>query len=171
MVGLLGLAPALSDGRMVLDAFTLADAEARLAGEDAEMRRRFDARAPATLEQTREAIRRWMAAGESDGPMRAYALRDQHGQLMGGCEARSTSEEVVEVSYWVFASFRGRGLASRALRLLCGGIDDAGGARRIEAHIDADNLASRRAAKRAGFIPIGEVRDKSLAGGELTRLL
>lgn len=159
----------LSDGVVNLDAFAEDDAEAHWAGEDEEMRRRFEAPAPATLEQTRGVILCWLAAQQEEGPTTPFAIRDRRGRLMGGCEARRTSDEVVEVSYWLFPDFRGQGLATRALNLLCGALAGTGGLHRIEAHIDADNPASWRTA--AGFVRAGEVKDAARNGGAFIRWL
>jgi RimJ/RimL family protein N-acetyltransferase len=41
----------------------------------------------------------------------------------------------------------------------------------IEAHIDADNTASRRVAEKAGFVETGIVDDKSWAGKTSSRVL
>src|ERR1700722_2252072 len=108
----------LTDGEIVLDGHTLADAEAHLAGEDEEMRRRFEAPGPATLEGTRAAMARWIAARAAGGPMFAYAVRGPEGVLMGGCEVRLLAADRANVSYWMFPAFRGRGYAARALALL-----------------------------------------------------
>ncbi|MBA2384151.1 MAG: hypothetical protein H0V68_05750 [Actinobacteria bacterium] len=54
------LAPRLSDGVVVLDAFTLDDVSAHLAGEDEEQARRFGWHpARSTEEGVRRAILRW----------------------------------------------------------------------------------------------------------------
>jgi RimJ/RimL family protein N-acetyltransferase len=42
--------------------------------------------------------------------------------------------------------------------------------RRIEAHIDPDNHASRGVALGAGFVEDGEVQDESWSGPAVTRL-
>ena len=160
----------LSDEVVLLDGHVLADAEAHLAGEDAEMLLRFEAPHAATLDQTRAAIGRWIAARAAGGPMIAYAVRDASGELVGGCELRLAAPDSADVSYWVFPAFRGRGYARRALSLLCqaaAGLEDVYWA---EAHIDPDNLASRRVAERAGFVETGVVRDPT-ASGETTRRL
>lgn len=69
--------------------------------------------------------------------------------------------------YWVAAPERGRGVAGRALRLLCRYAFDAVGAQRIELWIEPANAPSLRVAETVGFhregllrsfMPIGEVR-------------
>jgi [ribosomal protein S5]-alanine N-acetyltransferase len=69
--------------------------------------------------------------------------------------------------YWVAGPERGRGVASRALRLLCLYAFDELGAQRIELWIEPANASSLRVAEAAGFhregllrsfVPIREVR-------------
>ena len=169
MAAELRLPPRLADGDVVLDSYRVADAEAHFAGEDEEMRLRFEAPGPSTLKQTRNAIFRWSARCEPS--IVNYAMRDRTGQLLGGCEARRTSDAVVEVSYWVFPDCRGLGLAARALALLADALRTVGGLERIEAHVDADNYASQKTAERAGFVSFGDVDDRALAGGVVPRRL
>jgi RimJ/RimL family protein N-acetyltransferase len=169
MAAKLCLPPRLADGEVVLDSYQAGDAEAHFAGEDEEMRRRFEAPGPSTPEQTRNAILGWSAHREPS--IVNYALRDRAGRLLGGCEARRTSDAVVEVSYWVFPDYRGLGLAARALSLLADALKAVGGLERIEAHVDADNHASQKAAKRAGFVRSGDVDERALAGGVVRRRL
>ena len=160
----------MADDVVLLDGHVLADAEAHLAGEDAEMLRRFEAPHAATLDQTRAAIERWIAARAAGGPMIAYAVRAA-GELVGGCELRLAGPDSVDVSYWVFPAFRGQGYARRALTLLCqavAGLDDVSW---VEVHIDPDNLASRRVAEAAGFVETGVVRDPTASGETARRLL
>jgi RimJ/RimL family protein N-acetyltransferase len=168
----LRLPDTLTDGKLQLDAYTLADAEAHATGEDREMRLRFDAPDPdaaAPLEHVRGVMRSWISARAAGGPNIVYAIRDGEGALAGGCELRRLDAESLNVSYWIYPAFRGRGLAARAVRLLCeaGRASDAG---RLEAHIDADNLASRRTAVAAGFAEAGTVTDEGPDGVSRTRL-
>ncbi len=165
------LPASLTDGVIVLDAHTLADAEAHWRGEDDEMRRRFDSPRPPTLEEVRAAIGRWVEARATGGPNFVYALRSPEGALMGGCEIRRLGSGRANVSYWVFPGFRGRGYAARALRLLCAAAAGIAEVDQLEAHIDPDNLASRRVAEAAGFSEAGVVEDESWAGELSTRVL
>src|SRR5438270_13200599 len=141
----------LADGIVLLDVHRLEDAEAHLLGEDEEMRRRFDSVRPATLEETRSAVERWIAGRAEGGPMFAYALRAASGQLIGGCELRMRSASSANVSYWVFPSFRGHGHALRAVSLLSAAAERIPGLHRLEVRIAPDNESSRRVAMKAGF--------------------
>lgn len=161
----------LTDGVVVLDAHRPADAEAHLRGEDDEMRRRFDSPRPSTLGETRAAIERWIAARVAGGPMFAYAIRGPTGVLVGGCEIRPLDAERASVSYWIFPDFRGRGHATRALRLMCEAAGACGGFARLEAQIDPDNAASRRVAERSGFAWAGVAKDESDKGAGSARRL
>ncbi|WP_432845907.1 GNAT family N-acetyltransferase [Amycolatopsis sp. CA-161197] len=58
---------------------------------------------------------------------------------------------VAEVSYWVAASARGRGVARRALAELCRRVSAAWPGTEIRLWTHADNVASRRVAEHAGF--------------------
>jgi len=169
--GLLQLPKTLGDESLLMNAYAVDDAEAHLAGEDEEMRRRFDAPRPATLEETRAAMVRWIEGRRLGGPMFAYAVRQvSTGVLMGGCEARRPAEDVIEVSYWLYPAFRGQGNATRALSLLSEAAGRIAGVRRIEAHISLDNLPSRKLAERAGFVDVGEVEETAWTGATSTMI-
>ena len=161
----------LTDGRIVLDGHTLADAEAHWLGEDDEMRRRFDwpLMRRVALKHVEGVMRRWIEARAAGGPMIAYAVRDRSGVLMGGCELRLIDAERANVSYWLYPEHRGRGYAARALVLLSEAAKCVEGLERLEAHIDPDNLASRRLAEGCGFVEIGTADDEDAAGVVVTR--
>ncbi|HEX4737707.1 MAG TPA: GNAT family N-acetyltransferase [Allosphingosinicella sp.] len=154
----------LTDGVVLLDAHRLEDAEVHLRGEDEEMRRRFDAARPATLAETRRAMRRWIDGRTAGRPMLAYALRTPSGLLMGGCELRMCSAGAANISYWLFPQFRGRGHALRAVALLCEAARNGTGLRRLEARIAPDNAPSRRVVEKAGFAEAGLVDETSDTG-------
>jgi RimJ/RimL family protein N-acetyltransferase len=102
--------------------------------------------------------RAWLAAmpdrrrrGEA---LRLLVLDAGDGELLGGLalfrfdfERRSA-----ELGYWLAAAARGRGVAGRAVALLCDWAFAELGLRRVEAETDADNLPSRRLLERSGFV-------------------
>ena len=91
--------------------------------------------------------------------VRTFAARDpESGGLVGGCELRIRPDGTAEVSYWTHAAQRGRGHARNALALLVGYAASIG-VTRLEAHVAADNRASRRVAESAGFSQAGTFTD------------
>ena len=68
------------------------------------------------------------------------------------------SFSIAEVSYFLRASARGRGLATRAVRLVAGWAFDELEVARIELRVHPENLASLRVADRAGFTREGVER-------------
>ena len=169
----LNLPPSLTDGVIRLDAPTVADAEAHVAGEDREIRLRFespDPDVPATLERAREVFAGWMATHASDGPTMVYAVRTPSNQLAGGCEMRHLAAGGAAVSYWIYLGFRRQGYGARALALLCAAAQDAK-LMRLEARIDPDNLASCRTAEASGFIDNGLTEDQAQDGQAIMRRL
>ena len=85
------------------------------------------------------------------------------------------------IGYWVAAPARGRGVCTRALRLLSGWALDELELQRVDLITNPDNLASQRVAEKVGFRregvlrahlrhPDGRIRDSvmfSLLPGEL----
>lgn len=145
--------PTLTDGVIRLDGHTPSDIDAMVAGEDEEHARRFGWFPERSTEETgRAAIERWEQQWRARGSTRAFATREHaSGTLVGGCEIRLAEHGVAAMSYWVFASHRRRGYATRALRLACDFAFAELGVRHLELHIAATNTASRRVAQRAGF--------------------
>jgi ribosomal-protein-alanine N-acetyltransferase len=66
--------------------------------------------------------------------------------------ALQNDDGVGEVSYWVRANVRGRGIATRALRIFAPWAAATSSLREIRLCTHRDNTASQRAAMRAGFI-------------------
>ena len=163
----------LTDGVTLLDGPRLEDAEGHWSGEDFEMIRRFDPplHRKGTLEHVRSVMLQWAQARVAGGPMFVYAIRARHGPLAGGVELRRITPERGNVSYWVYAPFRGMGYAARGLRLLSDAAREVEGLVQLEAHIDADNVASQRVAQAAGYVPAGEIDDEDAKGDEVSRLI
>jgi RimJ/RimL family protein N-acetyltransferase len=74
------------------------------------------------------------------------------GALSGSIDLRLDGlAESAEMGYWVAAAVRGRGVASTAARMLCDFGFEALGLRRVQLNAEVTNVASRRAAEKAGF--------------------
>ncbi|MGW4484875.1 GNAT family N-acetyltransferase [Amycolatopsis sp. NPDC004368] len=71
---------------------------------------------------------------------------------------------VAEVSYWVAAAVRGRGVASRALAELCGRVSAAWPITEIRLWTHAGNVASQRVAERAGFSRVDSTATLEIRG-------
>jgi [ribosomal protein S5]-alanine N-acetyltransferase len=160
----------LVDGDLTLRAPRLEDAETHRLAEDDEMRRRFDSRRLPTAEEMRFAFQHWINAWEASAPSRTY-LAFCAGAQIGGVQLRRTRLERGELSWWTYAVHRRAGLATRAARLLCDAAGAVEGLAELHAHIDPDNLASRRLAERIGFVEAAMVDDTARDGAVVTRVL
>jgi RimJ/RimL family protein N-acetyltransferase/catechol 2,3-dioxygenase-like lactoylglutathione lyase family enzyme len=95
------------------------------------------------------------------GRMVAGAIVDRSdGRLLGGIGLSSISRlnASAEVGYWVAAAERGRGVATRATSLIVDWGFAELGLDRIGLLADVDNIASRRVARRLGFVEEGVLR-------------
>ena len=72
-------------------------------------------------------------------------------QVVGGVNLRMAGNETAEVSYFLRAFARGRGLATRGVRLVARWAFEELGIERIELRAHSENNASIRVAERAGF--------------------
>jgi RimJ/RimL family protein N-acetyltransferase len=98
---------------------------------------------------------------------RAFAITDRRsGELLGGIGMRMPSGGVGEVGYWVKREARGRGLATRALRLLARWALEDQRLARVQLAAEPGNLASLRVAEKAGFTREGLLRRYLNIGGE-----
>jgi RimJ/RimL family protein N-acetyltransferase len=111
--------------------------------------------------------RRWFAhvqAGRRKGDRVALLICDgRTGAVLGGIEVRLG--EVGSIGYWVRADSRGRGIATRALKLLSGWAVTHGGVERLELTTHPENVASQRVAAKAGFTREGVLRSAIKIGG------
>lgn len=103
------------------------------------------------------------AAGKS---VSLLAVDAADGRLLGSFSIMELDGEpgFGEIGYWVAAEARGRGVATRAVRLLADWARGELGLTRIEILPHKDNLASRRVAERAGFTDTGELVGAPRAG-------
>jgi len=72
-------------------------------------------------------------------------------QVVGGINLRLGEHQNAEISYFLRQSARGRGFATRSVRLVTRWAFDDLGIERIELRVHPDNDPSRRVAERAGF--------------------
>jgi RimJ/RimL family protein N-acetyltransferase len=99
----------------------------------------------------------------ADGGAWTWLIVDDDGRVAGECGVKGppTSDGVVEIGYGLAGPSRGRGLGGRAVAALVAELGHHPGVRRVEAHVVADNLASRRLLERLGFTLV-EVGDHEL---------
>jgi RimJ/RimL family protein N-acetyltransferase len=94
-----------------------------------------------------------LPAWRASGQLIPYVIVDaRSGELLGGAQLHhlDATREVIELGYWLFASARGRGVATRTVELLAAWAF-ASGFNRVEAAVRIGNGASERVLERAGF--------------------
>ena len=159
--------PALDDGDLRLRPWTAADVEPTRLLHDDEIARWFDVETgPPTLE--RHAA--WVAQTHtewSDARAKATFLVEWRGERAGSVDVRRRTDGVGVLSWITYAPYRGRGLASRAVRLLVDWAFDELGLRRVEAEVNPLNRASLRTAHRAGLRREGLLRANTTLAGEV----
>jgi RimJ/RimL family protein N-acetyltransferase len=113
---------------------------------------------PYTQEDGREAIE-YFRQGWAEGTVSNFAITEGGGPL-GSVGVRWVEPEqgVAEIGYWVAAEARGRGLCTRAVRLVSRWAIADCGAERLQLRADEQNLASRKVAENAGFTQEGVLR-------------
>lgn len=168
----------LRDGELVLRPWRDDDVPALVAAcNDAEITHWIPlVPSPYTEEHARAFVR-----GEIRPEERSFAI------ILDGVLAGSIGMSVNEpnyrgrIGYWVAAAVRGRGVCTRALRLLSQWALEELGLQRLDLFTDPDNQASQRVAEKVGFRregvlrahlrhPDGRIRDSvmfSLLPGEL----
>jgi RimJ/RimL family protein N-acetyltransferase len=107
------------------------------------------------LNHVKEAARTWR-----EGVAATFVMVDSStDELIGSIGLVELDREagVAEVGYWVARGFRGRGIATRAVRLVASWALHDLGVERLELQADVRNDASQRVAEKAGFNREGEV--------------
>jgi RimJ/RimL family protein N-acetyltransferase len=96
-----------------------------------------------------------------EGAGASFAVVDPtDGRLLGsvGIRLADLPAGVAEAGYWVAREARGRGVATRALRLAARWILEQGEVERLQLRADALNVPSQRVAEKAGFTREGVLR-------------
>ncbi|GAA2477669.1 NUDIX hydrolase [Terrabacter carboxydivorans] len=156
--------PTLRDGDLVLRPWTLDDSDATRALHDREIAHWFDFPAVAPSAQEHRA---WIEDTRTEWSARTKVtfLVQWRGEPAGTVDVRVQDPGVGVLSWAVYAPYRGRGLAWRAVRLLVEWAFDALGLERVEAHVNPDNRPSVRTALRAGLRREGRLRGNASLGG------
>jgi len=113
-------------------------------------------------------------AGMRSGSGLATLIVDEaDGTLLGSVGVHNIDPETGRCSagYWVAAPARGRRVASRGLRLICGYAFAELGVQRIELWIEPGNAPSLRVAEAVGFHREGLLRSFMHVGGERRDML
>jgi len=108
---------------------------------------------PYTEEDARAFIR-----GEVAGIGRQQFAVTDAGPVVGSIGMSVNDSGTGQIGYWCAPSARGRGLTTRALRLLCTHALEDLGLQRLELITDPDNHASQRVAEKVGFKREGVLR-------------
>jgi RimJ/RimL family protein N-acetyltransferase len=152
--------PPLRDGDLIIRPGRPEDAEAiREVYSEPDIRRwmGWDDEAPDETEARANLER--AAASWREGTWAVFRIVDAAtGKVVGGVNLRLAEHRIGEVSYFLRASVRGRGLATRAVRLVARWGFGELGLERIELRAHPDNEASIRVAERAGFTREGVER-------------
>lgn len=149
----------LEDDEIRLRPFTEYDVPAITAAcQDPEIPRWTRVPSPYTDEHGRAFVR---MAGKGN-----FAVVDRRSDELLGSIGCRTVDDNVQVGYWVKNEARGRGVATRALRLISRWAIAELGARRVQLLTEPENLASQRVAEKAGFVREGLLRRYLELNGE-----
>lgn len=150
--------PTLTDGVVVLAPPVLGDAPVLMRQDaDPDCQRWFDfpTRVPPPDEHRARAeavVRRWWEEAEAGTRLPFVVCDATTGERMGTVEIRPRGDGTGGVSYATLPEFRGRGIATRALRLVCEWAARDLGLYLIECWVDEDNEPSHAVARKAGFV-------------------
>jgi RimJ/RimL family protein N-acetyltransferase len=156
----------LGDDMITLRAMTGADADAVTAAcQDPEIPRWTRVPVP----YRRADALAWVAGAELEldaGLSIGWLAVDAEDDLLASVSVMQIDREhsIGEIGYWVAREARGRGVATRAVRLVCEWAARELGLTTLEIVVHADNAPSLRVARAAGFTRTGERRVAPRAG-------
>ena len=148
--------PTLTDGEITLRPWRDEDVPTAVAGHDEVIAHWFGWPPDGvTDERMQRAIRDWRATYADGRSVVGFAI-EHEGALAGSVDVHRRATGVGELSWALFRGQRGRGVATRAVRLLADyALTETGqgglGYTRVEASVEPGNEASLRVATRAGL--------------------
>jgi RimJ/RimL family protein N-acetyltransferase len=147
--------PPLSDGVVALRGFQSTDVDALVdACQDPQIPRFTLVPSPYTARHAHDWLQR-VADGRARGTRMTFAIVEAPAGdvLLGaaGLNVIDWDQRAADVGYWLAAPARGRGVASRAVRLVASWAFDTIGLERLELRAVEHNHPSRAVAERTGF--------------------
>lgn len=152
--------PTLRDGDLVLRPRRLEDIDAVTAAcQDPEISRWTFVPSPYARADAEAFHARSAEEAATGRAINLLAVDAQDDRLLGSISLMELDREpgYGEIGYWVVAEARGRGVATRGVRLLADWAREELHLTRIEVLPHKDNLPSRRVAEKAGFVDTGEL--------------
>jgi RimJ/RimL family protein N-acetyltransferase len=150
--------PALRDDTIVLRPPDPRDAAAITAAvQDPEIPRFTMVPSPYSIDDAAGFIVRATAWWRSGDAAPFVIVAAETGTLLGAIGLHDIGRDTgpAHIGYWVDAAARGRGVATRALRLVARWALDELALPRVDVHVFVENERSQRVATRAGFTPEG----------------
>jgi len=106
-------------------------------------------------------------AGRSTGVTHEFAIVDRSGTFLGACGINQAkpAEGVANLGYWVRTPVAGRGIATKAVRMVVEWVFEHTELNRLEVYAAVANVRSRRVADKAGARFEAILRKRFILGG------
>lgn len=115
----------------------------------------------------------WFAGLEDSGTGLWWKVCSADGAVFFGClgfSSLSQEHRKAEIGFWLLPEYWGRGILAEAVPLIVGYAFQFLRVHRIEALIESENLNSKRAVEKLGFVFEGRMRDCEIKGGRFISL-
>jgi ribosomal-protein-alanine N-acetyltransferase len=105
-----------------------------------------------------------LLAEQEAGVCACYVLVAEDGSVLGRFNLVNIEDHAAELGYRVAQHAAGRGVATSAVRELCGLAAARHGLRTLRAAVASQNVASQKVLTKAGFVPAGPADPAHLGG-------